>query len=412
MNQVYLDFLDHSTSDRRSLNKRYSAREIRLRYEFLAAPESTFIVAAPAIAKCDDTAYLLSQYPEFWKTGRINYVLDSKYSGSSATYFNSRMSKLESSLDEKVLFNHFEYKGYLSETRSIFFDSYLPTVLGSSKGYVNRIKDGDEAFRSASRAVVLSDVFEQELALNGALSSSLALQKFEQTVNDRSSLFQREKIISQLKTEGLLESEKLIDLFQMKLDQSFDISNADSAGVLKLKDLPQINGNTLKIIAKHVYIGRRTLAEIIEIMAPITIVELSYQTEWRVFIKMLFEELKNKDLFLTIHNHIIIPKIKNLFPSQNFSILQTLGTIVTAWSISPIFPSGELGRILEAIFTDAPAWVMGLLNKSANKELLISINELSRKIPRLITLNARSVYQPLAPFGLYYAADSGFSLKR
>lgn len=402
--KLFLDFLDFATADSRPLWHRYEERDLRLRYELLASPESDFVVAAPAIAKCDETAFLLAQYPELWATGRLVFALDAKHSGSAESYFRSRMSKLESAIDEHDLASHFEYRGYSAEGWRVFFGPYMDSVAGKGRGSSKKVADGDAAFRSSVRRLLLDDGLEEYLAANGAPSAARLLAAIDSMVDDAGALFQREQVVARLQQESLLPLGKLTDILHMQLDVAFADANAESAGCSLASEDSRVDGRLLRRIAPHVFVGRESLAAVIERIKPITVLELSRQSEWRIFLSCLEREINLKVSELGVRRRVLLPALRGALPGRRYGVLQSIGAMIVAYLVSPMLGTGAVSRLLGAVFTDLPSWVMAGLNRFANRELTTSIIELSRKLPRLATLDQRVAQQSLAAFGLHFTS--------
>lgn len=405
---VFLDFLDYSTSDHRILSRRMKNRDRLLRYAILASPESTYYFATPAAAKCDDSVYLLSHYEDFWRHGRLRYVLDAKHTGSPRSYFNSRLAKLESALDEIELRKHFEYQGYKSNTWSIFFEQYLPKTLRGLSVHADKTLDGDVAFRSAAQRLMVSDGFASTLRDNGLSAAENTIQRIDEMARDTSQLFQRDHIASTLMAEQRICNFQQLDILNAMLDRAFSISNIESSGISS--KAPLLDGRTLSYVSRHIYLKQGTLSQAIESMSPETVTELSYQSEWRLFIQSLTHELSHMDLIIKSQEHRLIPEIQHLLPGKYYSVLQAICSMIVAYTISPVFESGSATRTraLSAVFTDSPAWIMAILNCFTVHELTAHVRAVAQKIPKLSTYGSRQAVQPLASFGLMFDPTSGF----
>ncbi len=409
MQSVFLDFLDHSTADHRALANRLADRDRRFRYSILAAPKATFYFATPAVAKCDDTTHLLAQYGELWRHGRIRYVLDAKHLGAPRKYFLSRLSKLESALDDCDLANHFEYSGYKSNGWSVLFEQYLPSVLEGRTVHAEKVLDGDLAFRSTASKLLGSDTFIETLRDNGSWSGESIALRIELMAKDTDQLFQRDHISSVLLEEKLLAGSRELAILHNSLDRAFAISNKETTGLpMSPLTVDAVDAGALRNVARNIKFGSGTLADALEQMSPLTVIELSYQSEWRIFIKCLAEELAQTGAFIQSQAHRLPPKLRRQLPSSHFSTLQRIGAMIVAYLIAPIFEGWSASRALSALFTDAPAWSMAGLNSLLNRELTNHIVSVTQKIPKLATFGAPRVLQPLSSFGLIFDTTNGY----
>jgi len=246
---IYLDFLDFKTAASSQVNSDEILKDTRLRYEILAFYDSKFAVAAPAIAKCPDTAFLLTAYRELWQRGRLLYVLSPKYNGDFNTYVYERKNKLEAALPEERLLAHFEYIGYTSRHWKLFFDN-LDT--NTSRYCLNRQQDADRQFRSTVRhQFTKDDRFLRDFYETAFVSVDQVSRVVEDMSNDSSTLFQREVIIEQIydyvRLNQLTEA-----IIKKALDSNFALANAQACSALLPGGIDLINGKRLEYFLTRV----------------------------------------------------------------------------------------------------------------------------------------------------------------
>jgi hypothetical protein len=268
------------------------------------------------------------------------------------------------------------------------------------------VLDGDHAFRQAAISFLASDEFISTLQENGSLTAEGVARHVEKMASDNGQLFQRERITETLVAQRLLTGNRELALLHMMLDKAFSTANTQAAG-LALKSLP-LDCFALRVVAQNISFKNGTLAHAIEQMAPITISELSHQSEWRLFVASLANELEKIGPLLYSHAPILPARLHRLIPSRRYAALQAIGAMIVAFLISPIFGSGAASRVLSALFTDAPAWVMAALNGVVNRDLTSHILSVKQKIPKLASYGAPMPLQPLAPFGLIFDSKHGY----
>ncbi|NKB36405.1 MAG: hypothetical protein GKR93_04445 [Gammaproteobacteria bacterium] len=379
-----------------------------MKFDLLAFPDAKFFVAAPAIAKCHETAYLLSKYNLLWEISRLRYVLDPKYSGSFSSYVDDRINILLNTLPEEELTSHFEYAGYTSPHSAVFFEEYLPSSTDSILPVESRVKSGDTSFREDVRLNMTNEKFFEYLSKNTTSSAKSIIQKIDGKALNRNELFQREAIVTDIR-----ETEKVtpnvIAILHHELDRSFSRANASAVDSLLSSEVIGVNGFRLEIISRHIWVEtRRSLFRFVEKLSPNQIVMLSQQLEWIQFIKILDEEIRT--IFYEIDSNQILLK-KHLIPklpSRYFGWFQEIASMIIAFIISPVFGKGEVARYLAAIFTNVPQWVLCSLSMLTNTQLTEVILDVVEKVKYVSAIEDSSNSQPLSNFGLLYSAKMGF----
>lgn len=290
----------------------------------------------------------------------------------------------------------------------MFFEQFLPTVLEGRAVHAEKVHDGDLAFRSTASQLLASDTFIATLRENGSCTAENVARRIEMMATRTDQLFQRDSVTSVLLEEKLLVGARQLVLLHNKLDQAFSLSNKECSGVNMSPKT--INARVLRHVARNIYFRSGTLADVLEKMSPLTVVELSYQSEWRLFINCLSQELEQAGTLIRSEEHRLLPEIRRLLPSRRFATLQAIGAMVVAYLISPVFGGGPASRALSALFTDAPSWTVAALNRMLNRELTSHVVAVTQKIPKLATFGAPKTQQPLASFGLIFDTKKGYGV--
>ena len=224
MSYFYIDYLDYTTSCDYSSN----LRALRLRFDLLVFANDTLILSVPACVKLRDTTALLSKLDPFWLNGRIKLQLDKKHELNPMNYFRRRSQKLETSIDESKLLNHFEYTAYTDPRTPAFFNVYLPEIVtvSASSLYIDKVNDTDKLFREATKDEINSsfDSFATALSIPDNINLTSILYGLE-AMTGSNSLFQRAIIEEQL-SEKYRMNQVQSKVISTILDRSFATANA------------------------------------------------------------------------------------------------------------------------------------------------------------------------------------------
>ncbi len=406
--RIFLDYLDFQTVDERSLRARYAQKDLKLKFDILAFPNAQFFVAAPAIAKCHDTAFLLGHYDQLWSTNRLNYVLDPHYHGNFALYVEDRIRKLQSTFFGKDLDSHFEYIGYSSQHWKAFFCGYIASHLGAKYPYESRTKSGDSCFRDDARTALVNDDFFQFLSSNTSANPKRILRIVEDKSYSKDELFQREAIVRDIHETEAINS-KAVAILHHELDNSFSRANAIAVSSLRPRDVFGINGDRLAILAKCFWITpRRNLFEYVQLLPHSQVAELSQQYEWRHLISLLNFEIQNKYYDVKGNLHLLNKRLISMLPSRYFSWLQEISTMIIALLLSPLWSSGAASRYVGSIFTNAPTWMLRHLSFLTIPQVTLAAMD---AINKLRTFPIHTSYvddQILKAYDLYYNHNRGF----
>lgn len=227
MSYYYIDYLDYTTSGK------YSAdlRALRLRFDLLVFANDTLLLSVPACVKLKETTMLLSELDPFWISGRIKLQLDKKHKLNPMNYFRNRSHKLEVSMDEHKLLNHFEYTAYSNQRTADFFTIYLPQVISipSSDLYIDKVNDTDALFREATKKEINNsfDSFASALRSSDNIKLTSILYELE-AMTGSNSLFQRAIIEERLKERFTIDSLQF-GVVSTILDRSFAFANAETS---------------------------------------------------------------------------------------------------------------------------------------------------------------------------------------
>lgn len=227
-NKLYLDYLDYSMDQ----SAAKVLPSLRLRFDLLLLTDYQLCLSVPACIKLDTTATLLMKLTPFWRSGRIQLILDQKHKQNPWNYFANRQRKLENSYKEEALVNHFEYKAYQAEHTKLFYNVFLNEVVHTSKDnlYIRKVFDTDELFRRAVISKADSVIVNacRFMPISYALHMSNILNHLIMHADDRSELFQRSLIEAKLShyTTLLPHEEKTIHRI---LDDGFAHANGMSS---------------------------------------------------------------------------------------------------------------------------------------------------------------------------------------
>ena len=117
---VLLDYLDYQS------NRHFSFNSVNNRFKFdiLAFWNRQLLVSAPALAKENNTLYLMIMYEELWKANRLKYIISPQYGGDFSKYLQNRLCKLEINIPEEILNENYEYVGYTASHWKLFFQEF------------------------------------------------------------------------------------------------------------------------------------------------------------------------------------------------------------------------------------------------------------------------------------------------
>lgn len=256
MNKYYIDYLDYSTI--KDLNFEYQL--LRFRFDLLLFADQQMLLSVPACVKLEKTTEVLALIDDFWKNGVLKLQLDEKHKANPMNYFYKRTKKLESNINEKELFHHFEYLAYTSTRTSNFYQKYLPTIMGKNirKLYIRKKYDTDKLFRKEVKNKIIGMSGLEYDKLSRAISP-MDFIKLQGILNDtiedadQAPLFQRaviENKIIQNYHPGKLVTLEVSDI----LDKSFAYANAytnDAVPVTFIEN--QLTGKWLIKLLKGAY---------------------------------------------------------------------------------------------------------------------------------------------------------------
>ncbi len=380
---IFLDFLDFQTTQYKQLN--YEQKHIRLKYELLAFPRRKFLLAAPAIAKCQDTAFLATLYAPLWDNRRFKFVLSPEYEGSFTNYVDNRLRKLHSIFPDYQLPNNFEYVGYTSPHWHIFFEEFLSDNLGVSDACQYRKNDCDTLFRDN----VFKDMQDNTDTINYIFRSHSAKETericeiVSTRCKDQSSLFQRDSVMRSIKEEIILNkiSENSIDLL---LDLNFAKSNAEAVDAITPSAYDGINGDRLSYLSRYIPCRfGKTLFDIINMLAPNNVLKLSQQSEWEDFIDSLNNVYRSLLLRNRNHHSYTIQLTKRHLPSYyGPAVLRYISIVGITYFLASLFgvAPANIDRLLGSIFHNLPSYTYKSLASAFSEELMRTTNSMRDKV--------------------------------
>ena len=413
---IFLDYLDNSITNKETSKYLYKQKDQKIRFDVLAFTGSKLLLAAPAIAKNQDTAFILSQYGRLISDNTIKFALGSEYKNNFNKWINHRVHTLERGLSYGELSNNIEYMSYKSIHWEIFYNQFIPNTLKDTSPFYLRLKNADRAFRKNVIKAVTNDDFVDFLFMNFNCDPYKIANCLKNIAIDDKRLFQRNLLIDELK-ENIGINNRLIFIFKKVIDNAFFNANAEAINSIRSNCFDGINGNRLMFISKNVWVNKKfNLFENILSMPVDTVIELSKQSEWGNFIGIINRIINEKYNQLASVDSIIKTDIIKYFPSRRFELLNNIATMIIAYTISPIFGIGGISRILGSIFTNAPSSIMENILKINCNDLALTTNDMTRKVRWLINnykmsnkKDARSCYYRN---GLYFSAKSGFIARK
>jgi hypothetical protein len=275
---IYLDYLDFFTGDKRSNAQRLQEKSQRLKLDILASPNAIYLVAAPAIAKCPDTAYLLLQFHSLWASHRLRYVLDRKYQGDFKRYTQQRLELLQSTFDEQALANHFEYIGYTGAHADVFFNHFLTTTNKDTPPFFSRVSSADTAFRGTASVAISNASLLRYLKENGTNDPEQLARLVESKATSSSELFQRESIVRDIQA-SLKLNEKAMLISRDQFDKAFSRANAIAVGSTLPADIGGLSGTVLGTISRLIHISsRESLYGVLTTLSASQVVQLINQS--------------------------------------------------------------------------------------------------------------------------------------
>jgi len=225
----------------------------RLRLDLLLFAEDTLCMSVPACIKLERTARTLMQLTPFWKSGRIQIILDEKHMQNPWRYFQNRERMLEKNFKEENLLHHFEYSAYKAAHTKAFYDVFVKEVVQPTKEwYLPKVSDTDIEFRAAVKqnTVFACNRLCTALPIGEALHMGKILNGLTIFAEDKRTFFQRSAIEGRLLQEfGASEYE--IGCVQHILDRCFAYANAVSADAAPLSQIQnRLTGKMLLPVLK------------------------------------------------------------------------------------------------------------------------------------------------------------------
>lgn len=290
----YIDYLDYLGSSK--IN--HIEAKKWLRYDLLIFNQDALCLSAPACVKLANTTQLLSDLDVFWKMGHIKIQLDKKHKCIPMNYFNSRKKKLESTLSESKLLQHFEYQAYTSNRVDTFYNTYLGDFLNIDREtvFIPKCNDTDALFR---RNVItdLNDGFNDFVGILAPHEQS-RVQGILYTLDNYASspyLFQRSIICESLDQKFKLSPTESLIVNNI-LDHSFAIANAKTSLAVPLTLVTnQITGRWLASLLNY---SNPSLHRKIMSLSWDQVYSISKTYEWEEFVKCL-----NSLIFLLQMSH-------------------------------------------------------------------------------------------------------------
>lgn len=251
----YVDYLDYTTRD--TSHSALSRNLLYFRFDLLIFGRDTFCLSTPACVKLKGTTDVLSQLDDFWRNGRILLQLDKKHKKNAKNYFYSRTKKLEGSLSEQQLLEHFEFQAYSDSRTPNFFDIYLPQVanVSPSKIFIKKARDTDQLFRNNTIEIVNKnfDSLCSKLPPEVGMQLGFILNEITLRASEKSALFQRAIVEDAIK-EKFAPSPELLMASSTILDQAFALANADTSYAKPLSlILNQLTGRWLAFLLEKTY---------------------------------------------------------------------------------------------------------------------------------------------------------------
>ncbi len=390
MDRIFLDYLDYNTFDTRSSKERFYYNYENLAGDILCFPEATLFVAAPAIAKCRDTAMLLTLTNRLWNRSRIKYVLSPNYKGDFGKYVEQRKEKLAKSFAAKDLNKHFEYTGYISDYWPAFFNDYLVEYSGINP-HESRQSDCDYEFREIVKSRMANDDFADTLNRNGFYHPEGLIQALENIANDKQSLFQREAIVDSLMINGT--SHIIGDILHNSMDDAFSYANAAAAGALTPNESNGLNNSRLRYIASSISInGKRTLWDVIRNISLDDAVILSEQIEWKGFLKAINTKISQLST-VTQNDKEMLKLVCNQLPHARKSFLINIGTVLIAYSLAGVYSIfGVMERIISSIFTNLPSGFMSFSQSMMGNDIVDATEHMAHMVKRNFSQRHSSGY--------------------
>ncbi|MBU4446892.1 hypothetical protein KJ656_17715 [bacterium] len=370
MSLIFLDYLDYKTSNsviKESFKESFTNKLTKFKWDILSFPKATFLVAAPAIAKCKDTALLMKACESMWKNSRIKYVLSDEYNGNFNLYINKRLGKLEKNFTEKELNSHFEYQGYKSNHWSIIFNELLQSHQPTAP-FVSRKKNCDTEFREQVKKDIITDNFAKHFSINTNLDIERSLVDIETLANNNNELFQRENIAKKFMQHlGRIDPVGLIEI-NSALDNSFATANASAALATISKQKISLDGGCLHIISQGIYVKNNLhLSELITRLTIEECDEISDSKPWKLFILALNNEISN----LNIKKKDAAIILRSGFrPISRHMKQKYILSVIISFLMASILPSNDAGKIASSILTDLPSSLASSLCKSISRNLV------------------------------------------
>ncbi|AGF77044.1 hypothetical protein UWK_00461 [Desulfocapsa sulfexigens DSM 10523] len=388
---IFLDYLDYNIkggATEKALKSIFQTKLHQFAWDILAFPEATFLVAAPAIAKCKDTAMLMKACESMWKSSRIKYVLSGEYDGNFNLYVANRLKKLENNFTDIELNSHFEHRGYISNHWSVIFNDFLQKYRQTTP-FISREKDCDKEFREHVKNNIVTDTFAKQFPINTNLNIEKSLIDIEDQANNNSELFQRESIVNKFMEHlGYNDHIGLIEI-NSALDKSFAAANASAALATTPSNTNRLDGNSLSIISKNIYIKNHcTLFELICRLTIDDCNDLSRQKPWELFVDSLNEELKK------LHHADSIEEIaKSLKITRRYVHQKYILSVIISFFLSSVLPSGDAGKYASSILTDLPSNIASLFHKTVSKQLVNVCIELVEFVDRYYYTKKQNYFQ-------------------
>lgn len=279
-NIFYIDYLDYFVSDHRHV----SPQEVWLRYDLLLFADSTLCLSVPACVKLEYTAKLLMKLTDFWNAKRLMLTMDKRHRSNPHNYFNSRMKKLESSMPESKLMDHFEFMAYTSPHSSFFYDVYLSqAVQGGKTLFFSRSRDADICFREAVATQIFNDSekISSRLPIDQAISINGAFNELLISTQNKREFFQRTLLLDRMQTESRIGGTET-KIVEAMLDRGFAYANAVASESIPLSLVKnQFTGRTL---ARLISVIDNELYKLINELNWADVFTLSNESVWKYFL--------------------------------------------------------------------------------------------------------------------------------
>lgn len=256
-NNYYIDYLDYATVPSQNVNRQL----LRFRFDLLLFADQNLYMSVPSCVKLQSTTDILVQIDDYWRNSVIKLQLDKKHKKSPRRYFTNRMQKLEKSIPEEKLMEHFEFSAYRNSRTANFYSGYIQAVFPNGKAkdvFVDKLHDTDRLFRTSVQSNI-----ERFSGSNYDLISKyidlMDLIKLQGMLNDvytaaeKASFFQR-AIILESQQDKYQPGNAVMLLMEDILDKSFAYANAKTNDAYPITFIMnQLTGVWMIDLLKRVY---------------------------------------------------------------------------------------------------------------------------------------------------------------